>query len=235
MPATCYSILRGKRIRVTALDECGAPNAAMTANSLVTSSGFVTVQYAIVYEEGTDYTQRNADDELCVNERGDDRIKRVEATITLCNVDPDLVTLLTGNPVEVDGAGNNVGFRLDEAADVSNFAFELWSGVAGNPCAGSAVPYGYFLLPWMHNGTLRDHTVENGVTNLEIFAFTKAGSLWGAGPYNVVASGPGGTPSALEDPITPTQHYLQRYTTVAPPAAMCGLQAMPAAPTPAGS
>jgi hypothetical protein len=231
MPATCYSVLRGKRIRVTDLSACGEAPAPSTANSMIVSSGFITVQFAPVYKDATEYEQVDADDNLCVNEMGRKQLKRVEFTISFCNVDPELVTLFTGNPVEVDNAGNSVGFRLSEDAAVADFAFELWSGIGNQPCDESGnTPYGYFLLPWATDATLNDHTVENGVTNFEITGRTEHNALWGQGPYNVVRDA-GGVPTALDDPILPGEHYLQRFTTLAPPAAVCGLQAMPAAPT----
>ncbi len=235
MPATCWSVVRGKRVRVTTLDPCGTPPDALAEASQVVSSGFISVEYRLVYEDGDEYTQKNADGFLCINDRGDDVLKRVEFTISFCNVDPELLEFMTGNPLEVDGAGNSVGFRVSENATVTDFGFELWSGVPNQPCVEGEVLYGYFLLPWAHNGTLRDFTVENGPTNFEVQGWTKGGGGWGVGPYNVVASGAAGAPSSLEDPLLAGEHLLARVTTVAPPAAVCGAQAMPAAPTPAES
>lgn len=236
MATNCYSVVRGKRVRVTALDACGAAPAAMTADSLVTSDGFISVQYSPDYEEGDELIQKNADGVLCINDRACDEFKRVMVTISFCNVDPALFSLITGQDVEVDGAGDNVGFRIAEGVTCSNFAFELWSGVGSTDCdVNGNQEYGYFLLPFVKNGTLRDFTVENGPTTFEVQGWTESGSQWDTGPYNVVRSGAGNTPSALEDPISALDHLLVRSTTVAPPAAVCGFQAMPSAPTPAAS
>lgn len=236
MAANCYSVVRGKRVRVTRLDACGAPPAAMTTNALVTTSGFVSVAYSLDYEEGDEHIQKNANGDLCINDRSCDVLKRVLVTISFCEVDPDLFALVTANTLEVDGAGNDVGFRVSENVACSNFALELWSGLDDVECdLDGNQEFGYFLLPFVKNGTLRDFTVENGPTTFEIQAWTDASDGWGVGPYNVVRSGPGDTPSSLEDPITSEDHMLVRVTTVAPPAAVCGYQAIPAAPTPAGS
>ncbi len=332
MAATCWTPLRGQRIRVTIVDECGTPNAALTASSMATSSGFISVAYSPQYEDGDEFIQKNANGELCVNDRSCDVFKRYNVTITMCNVDPDLLGIITGAPAEVNVSGINVGFRTREGVACSNFALELWSGVPGQTCGvneiqsvteggsgltsftltysgqtTSAIPaastaatvqtalaalsnigtgnvvvtgntggpyivtftgalagtnvaamtstptggtgtvtvatiqgggptgstYGYLLLPHVKNGTLRDFTIENGVTTFEIQGWTSGTSGWGSGPYNVVASGALGVPSALDDPILTGDHMLIRTTTVAPPAAVCGLQAMPATPTPA--
>lgn len=230
--AECFSVVRGKRIRATRLDECGAPPDPETEDSQVTSSGFISVAYAMEYEDGDEHIQKNADGELCINDRSCDVFKRVSVTITLCNVDPDLINLLTGNPSEVDAAGENVGFRISENAGCDNFAFELWSGIPSQDCdSEGGRPYGYLLLPYVTNGTVRDITVENGPTTFEVQAWTKGNGDWGQGPYNVVTAEDGTTPTALDDPILNGQHLLLRETLLAPPDATCGYQAMPEAPT----
>jgi hypothetical protein len=342
MVASCFNVVRGKRVRVTRLDACGAYPVPTTANSFVASDGFISVQYSLDYEDGDEHIQKNADGALCINDKTCDVYKRTNVTISFCGVDPDMFSLITANAVELDASGVDVGFRVSEGISCSNFAFELWSGLGGNDCpntnevqsltvggagltsftltypgtpgpsgtttsiavpataaavqaglesldaidpgdvsvtgpagsstgpwlvtfigryAGQNVPqmtstptggtgtltvatvtgggvstgasYGYFLLPFVKNGTLRDFTVENGPTTFEIQAWTESGPNWGAGPYNVVAAGAAGVPSALKVPMSSLDHMLIRLTTVAPPASVCGYQSMPAAPTPA--
>lgn len=342
MTASCFNVVRGKRVRVTRLDACGVFPVPTTANAFVASDGFISVQYALDYEDGDEFIQKNANGDLCINDKSNDIYKRTNVTMSFCGVDPDLMSLLTGNSVELDASGVDVGFRVSEGIATPNFALELWSGLGGNDCpntnkvqslteggsgltsftltyagtpgpagttgaiaasstaaqvqtaiegldafdpgdvavtgpagasngpwvvtligryAGLAVPtftstptggtgtltvaqvtagglstgasYGYFLLPWVKNGTLRDFTVENGPTTFEVQAWTESGPNWGSGPYNVVAAGAAGVPSSLKVPISSLDHMLLRLTTVAPPASACGFQAMPAAPTPA--
>lgn len=235
MATNCFNIVRGKRVRVTRLDACGEFPAPMTTAALVTSSGFISVAYTMEYEDGDEHIQKNANGDLCIVDRSEDKLKRVMATISFCEVDPALLELVTANALEVDGAGDNVGIRVSTGIpdNAANFALELWAGTAGEGCVDGEVEYGYFLLPFLKNGTLRDFTIENGPTTFEVQAWTENGTGWGAGPYNVVASGAAGAPSSLEDPLTANDHLVLRTTTVAPPAAVCGYQAMPAAPTPA--
>lgn len=342
MATNCFSVVRGKRVRVTRVNGCGVYPVPTTTNSLVTSSGFISVQYALDYEDGDEHIQKNANGDLCINDRACDQFKRVMVTISLCEVDPDLFSLVTNNTLEVDSAGNDVGFRVGESVACSDFALELWAGTDGGdgcgltnevqslteggagltsftltvtvpgysaattgsiaasstaaqvqtalegvdgidpgdvavtgPAGASNGPwnvtfqgryaglniiqmtstptggtgtltvatvtgggvsqgaeFGYFLLPHVKNGTVRDFTVENGPTTFEIQGWTARNS-WLSGPYNVVASGAGGVPSALDDPLVATDHLISRTTLIPPPAAVCGYQTMPAAPTPA--
>lgn len=343
MAANSFSVVRGKRVRVTRLNSCGAYPVPTTTNSLVTSAGFISVQYALDYEAGDEHIQKNANGDLCINDKSNDLFKRVNVTISFCEVDPDLFSLVTGNTLEVDSAGIDVGFRVSEGVTASAFALELWAGTdQGDGCplsnevqslteggagltsftltatipgysaattgsiaasstaaqvqaalealdgidpgditvtgpAGSSTgpwivtfigrlagtnitqmtstptggtgtltvatvtnggtssgsEYGYFLLPFVKNGTVRDFTVENGPTTFEVQAWTDSSANWGSGPYNVVNSGAAGVPSALDDPLTALDHLVVRTTTLAPPAAVVGYQTMPATPTPA--
>lgn len=342
MTASCFNVVRGKRVRATRLDACGAFPVPTTTNSFVASDGFISVQYSLDYEDGDEHIQKNADGALCINDKTCDVYKRTMVTISFCGVDPDMFSLITSNSVELDASGVDVGFRVSEGISCSNFALELWSGLGGNDCpltnevqslteggagltsftltyagtpgpagttgsipasstaaavqtaiegldafdpgdvvvtgpagasngpwlvtfigryAGTNVPqftttptggtgtltvatvtqggvstgasYGYFLLPFVKNGTLRDFTVENGPTTFEIQGWTESGPNWGSGPYNVVAAGAAGVASSLKVPMSSLDHMLIRLTTVAPPASACGYQTMPAAPTPA--
>lgn len=338
MASNPFSVVRGKRVRVTRLNGCGAFPVPTTTNSFVTSSGFISVQYSLDWEDGDEHIQKNANGDLCINDRSCDQFKRVMVTISFCEVDPDLFSLVTAATLEVDSSGIDVGFRVSEKGACSNFALELWSGlddggdcpltnevqslteggsgltsftltwqgqtttsitasatvaqvqaalesidlidpgdvVVTGPAGASNGPwlvtfigryagqnvaqmtstptggtgtltvatvtgggvstggeFGYFLLPFVKNGTLRDFTVENGPTTFEIQGWTEGAAGWGVGPYNVVASGAGGVPSSLDDPLTANDHLVVRTTLVPPPAAVAGYQTMPAAPTPA--
>lgn len=341
MAANCFTPIRGKRVRATLVDSCGTAPAALTAASQVTSSGFITVQYEFDYQAGTELVQLNADGQMCINDRTCDQFKRIPVTIDFCNVDPDMLSAITGMPVEVDGSGITQGIRIQEGLACNQFALELWTGTTGQaacpltndvqlateggagltsftltavmpgyasattasiPAASTAAtvqaalegldgidpgdvvvtgatsgPYtitfvgryagldiplmtatptggsgtlvvttvtnggtivgtgnfGYMLTPFLRNGTLQSFTFGNAVTTFQVKAWTSAGSNWGVGPYNVIAQGAAGVPSALKTAIGPFQHALLRATTVPPPAAVCGLAAMPAAATPA--
>src|ERR1700742_3359178 len=131
MTASCYNIVRGKMVRVTRLDSCGNFPVPTTANSFVTSSGFISVAYTTDYENGTEIIQKTADGVLCVNDKTCDQFKRLEVKVSFCGVDPDLLSIITSNSVELDAAGNDVGFRISEGVACSNFALELWTGLGG--------------------------------------------------------------------------------------------------------
>jgi hypothetical protein len=223
MTSRSMKIVRGKRVRITRLESCGEAPAPGDPCAYVVSKGFVTVTMAPQNEEGSELMLLNADGELCVNDHAQHNFKRWQLSIELCDVDPELVSLLTKVTLETDADGDTVGFRSVEGRIDEQFAFELWSGIGDQDCADGE-EYGYLLFPYVNGGTFADLTIENGVATLTIEnAFTKTGGLWGVGPYEVVPD-EYGVASPLGVAIQPGEHHVQRLTTIAPPAATVGCQ-----------
>lgn len=226
MPTRPMKVIRGKRIRVTRLGACGAVPDYGESCAFVVSKGFVTVTLTAQVDEGSEIAQFNADGDLCVNDQSKHNFKRWNLGLTLCDVDPELVSMLTKVNLEADTTGDVVGYRSVAGKVDEEFAFELWSGIGDQACEAGE-EFGYFLLPWVSGGTLGDITVENGASTFAINnAFTNGGGAWGAGPYDVVPDAGGlGTPLAV--PMAADEHHLQRLTTITPPAVTDGCQPMP--------
>lgn len=223
MSTRSMKMVRGKRVRVTRLGACGEPPDYSEDCAFVVTKGFVTVTMSPQNEEGEELTQLTADGELCVNSQSKHNFKRWQLSIELCEVDPELVSLLTRVTLETDGGGDVVGFRSKEGRIEEEFAFELWSGIGEQDCQNGE-DYGYLLFPWVAGGTFEDLTIENGVATTTISnAFTQAGGAWGVGPYDVVED-EGGDPAPLGVAIQPGEHHVQRLTKIAPPAAQIGCQ-----------
>lgn len=227
--ATCFNVLRGKRIRITKLDDCCAPPASGTACSVVTSSGFISVGYSAEVESGTEITVKNADGGLCINDRSCDQFKRWNLELELCEVDPDLMAIMVGLNIETDYAGEAVGFRTPEGQVCNKFGFELWTGIPGIDCdpAQPDAQYGYVLLPCVTGGVIGDFTIEEAATTFSVSAYTDGGGTWGQGPYDVIPQDAANTPGPLLTPMDRKEHMLLRTTTIAPPDAVCGCVAMP--------
>jgi hypothetical protein len=208
-------------MRVTKLNACGGYTAG--ASSVVVSSGFVSVAQTANYRDPDEYEVVNANGDLCVNERSDSQLKWLDLVITLCEVDVEMVNLMTGSPLVLDDAvsPNNVGFRTREGV-TAHFALEIWTDLAGAACVGSTQKYGYVLLPWVRSGTVGDVTVENAAASFTVNARTSAGSQWGQGPYNVRNTAVTPTPAKLLTAIASNDHRHIEVVTLAPPAAACG-------------
>jgi hypothetical protein len=223
MASKKFSLVRGRAMRATRLNGCGNP--VNGPRSVVTTDGFISVGLTANSEEGESISVTNAAGRVCVQDTPPPKFSNYSVEVAFCGVDPDLVTMLTGQPVVKDATGDIVGFRQNSKIDVdlTGFALELWSAVPQQACDASGDPsYGYFLLPFIKGGVLGDFTVENAAINFTLTgATTRDGSGWGVGPYDVTRTA-GGAAGPLLEPIDDGDHLHLEVTTVAPPTNLDG-------------
>lgn len=229
MPTKCYTPILGRRMRVTELDECGL--ILPTSRSIVTD-GFVTVSLSAEVEEGTEILVRNAQGNICVNEKSADSFKRFTLETTFCGVNPSLLSMVT-NAEEYENYKNEVaGFTVAEGPMTGRFALELWTGLAGQACgAGGEVASGYLLLPLVASGTLGDLEIggEDAINFSLANSYTVGGNSWGVGPFDVLRTEGDpeadpvvpGVPAPLPTALDALDHLLLIDTDVAPPPAAC--------------
>ena len=67
MATDCVSMLRGRMMRLTKLDECGAP--VEGAGSTLTASAFVSGTFTPNYQDPTETTVLDAAGNLCIDDR----------------------------------------------------------------------------------------------------------------------------------------------------------------------
>lgn len=225
----CFPLIRGRAMRVTRLDGCGA--SVLGPTSQVVSKGFVTVTLTPVNDAGTTITVVNANGEQCINDVPVPKFLNYTAEIAFCNVNPDLINITTGNPIVYDDQATpqGVGFGVDSGLDqdAQGFALEVWAGTPSAACEpGEEVAYGYFLLPFLKGGTIGDIVIANDAVNFTLTgAATKDGNQWGVGPYDVTRDGTG-VPGKLNTAIPDTRHLHLERVTVAPPTEVCGAIAL---------
>src|SRR5215467_11736643 len=116
-PATpttvCWPSIRGTVARFTKLDACG--RAVVGAKSTLVTDGFISIGFSPQYQEGNEVTVTKANGEVCINDKAADSLTRFDVTISLCAVNPDILTLLGGYESVLDNNANAVGFRVAES------------------------------------------------------------------------------------------------------------------------
>jgi hypothetical protein len=110
-----FAPIRGSKMRITRLDECGVPVAGPATTRV--SAGFVSIALTMNYEDTNDITVKNASGQVRFSEPADSFVSSVAAEITFTEVDPDLFSMMSGNPTVLDATSEAVGFRL--SGDVS--------------------------------------------------------------------------------------------------------------------
>ena len=178
--------IKGRHLRLTRLDECGAPDTGADCGVIVTD-GFVSVTISNEVESGEEYTQKNAWGDFCIAEKDGDRVKWANVSIQFCEVDPEILDMLGGaNPVVV--GSDTIGATFGRDPNPNAFAIEVWTKKAGSDaCAsGGGMPeWGYFVVPYVRNGVLDgDLTIENGPLTIGLKGEGIAASdTWGMGPH----------------------------------------------------
>lgn len=226
--SSCNSFLQGLVVRATKLDSCGAPVAGTC--STVTSKGFVSIEIDVDEQSGNEIAPTLADGTRCYYTLTDKQLNGIKVNIEFCNVDPMMFNLLTGSPIVTDDSVDPVaiGFTTDSAAyGVADVALEIWTNIAGGGCVGATGRrWGYYLLPWLRQGTVTKPTIENDAINFTVNeAITQDGNQWGVGPYNIQQTALG-VDSPLFTPITSTTHDLLITVNKMPPTPVCGCQAL---------
>lgn len=225
MATNCFGSYKAKVARVTRESVCGVP--VIGAKSTVVTDGFIKITLSPQYEAGQEFIVKNAWGDFCINEADKPRLKSVDATIDFCQVDPDLVEIVTGARLLMEST-SAVGFVLNEDDEADHFALEGWSKVPGTGgCSGGSDQWVYWLSPNLGDGSINgDIVLENGAVTFSMKAKSKAGvaSQWTqAKPYATVFL-PG------SEVILAGDHLAVNVTTETPPTATCGAVALAAIP-----
>lgn len=142
------SSILGTWMRVTALDVAGNidPN-----KPVLNTKGFITATFSPQFEEGDEITEKAADGSVCVSFKVDDSFTRVDFSLSLCDVDPEVTALLAGGNVILDDSNQVIGYSSPEAGSkVGNpVAIEIWSQaiVAGKPASDN--PFWHWVFPYV--------------------------------------------------------------------------------------
>lgn len=229
----CSKAIGGLMARFTRLDDCCGPPLVPGLCDTATSK-FISLVMDPDIEEATEYTQKLADDTLCINESGCPQLKGFDLTLQLCQYDPELLEMILGADLYADFAGNPIGFFLrEDFGSCPAFGLEVWARGPREQCTTAPNPnaFMYFLFPCVSTaGLTGGFNFNNEAQTIEITAKAKSSALWGTGPYDVVPIDLAGTPGPLLTPIGSNQPVLVTPTSVAPPNAACGCYPLDFAP-----
>lgn len=218
MAARCVSAIKGTTARLIKLDVCGNPISG-TGSAKVVTDGFVNIAPSPQYDEGEAIQQRKANGLFCVNEPGDPQLNWVTLTINWCVLDPDTLTIITGDQLlTAGGAGiTGTGVAFGEGLILNHWSLEVWQNVVGEGACGAdgLQRYVYWAFPNITGGRVGDLDFGNSALQFTNTAQTKKiGPLW-ASRAGVSTYLDGNVPAS-------DTHFLYNVTTSAPPAASCG-------------
>lgn len=223
----CPKLAEGDVVRITRVDQCGRP--VEGEDNAVLSDCFASVQMTPNINTGTDIEMLNMRGQTCGFKRACPDFRGFDITGTFWEASPELIEILTGNPVYFDYDGNPVGWDDEQVQCAGGFALEIWQNLIGEECADEEAEgqWFYWVLPWVTGGVLGDTTINAEGLSFTLTGSTRSQSAWQLGPWDVQAQDSSQTPGPLLTPIGPNGHRRAFLTTTAPPLADCGYITVP--------
>lgn len=180
----CYQSLKFCAVRAATLDTDGSKLGATTNGGAYNLSPIELSRSAIV-STGDTLEQRDGCGNICVSITDSDVTTGEDLNFTLCQLDLELISILTGGEILLDGSGGVIGVEApDPSATQPLIAFEAWTK-AYNGSSQVASPRDYWH--WVWPGTrwnLGDWTIDSGILNVAITGKASANANAGSGPFN---------------------------------------------------
>lgn len=229
MASQCLPLLQFDSVRVTRLDRCGA--VVDSACAYAVSEGVISLAMTENLQDRQEFLQLNGKGIICSDETVEPQLRWINFELTFCNVDPELLNIITAEPLVLNDAVSPVAIGWDTTTDAalnSFFGLEGWTNTGGDGCDDGTPDYGIFIMPFAQGARISNVvTLENANINFTVTGRTRKNSLWGTGPYNVriIESGvDAGEPAPLLTAIGPKVHRRQFFTELPPPPGKCGCQ-----------
>lgn len=185
--AICASSILACGLRVTLLDSDGS--VADDDNNYYVTKNMIQIQATPDIEAGSDRTLKSGCDCIVATAKFPDLLKRFNFQIDLGQLEPALVSLMTGAPVVLDTSDTPVPIGWDWPVQIScadtpppKVAIEVWSDVWDNDHQSPFLPYWHWIWPqtqWQFGQVQLNTDFYTPVLN----GFSEGNSLWGHGPY----------------------------------------------------
>jgi hypothetical protein len=93
MAVECAKMSRGKMLRITKLNECGA--VVEGAGSSLVASAFVSGTFTPNYQEVQEISLADANGGICIEDRSPVALRWVDVSLVICTLDPTMINLIT--------------------------------------------------------------------------------------------------------------------------------------------
>lgn len=215
----CAGSLQVVRMRVTKLSADGAPTVG-AGNEIVTSS-LIRLNAEPTITDGDEFEQKNGAGEVCVSYLGDDTLKRLALEMDICTPDPELISMLTGAPLIHNAGGDSVGFQFPEiGASVQGgfVSIEAWTRAIIDEVQDDTYPYFRWVFP-KTRWRIGTNELANTILTPKLTGRGYGNDGWGNGPAN-------DWDNIAEEDADRVLNVARDTTAL--PAAVCGVQAVPA-------
>jgi hypothetical protein len=189
MQTGTYQSLQVCRIRAARLNASGVP--VTGANSAYVSDAIVTVRLGMDYQAGVEIQSENGCGGICAYFKGPDILRKINVGFDLCDLDSELIELLTTQSVITSG-GATIGHEMPRSGACNNVvnngvSLEFWSNRWDSCSPPSGVDAGYPYWHWAFPRVILrtgDLTLENGFMRVPVEGYAQENHNWVKGPFN---------------------------------------------------
>ena len=169
-------------LRVTRLDVNGN---VIAGDNSYTTDAVASVGVNPNIEAGQNFSVRNGCGCKIGSRKFPDTFNYMDLTLTLAQVEPQLIAFLTGSATIVNGS-DVVGWAGASALACDEqspkVAFEFWAENGEGSGLNSTYPYWHWVFP-ASTWTLGDNTFEEGPAQPTLTGQSQTNGNWGEGPY----------------------------------------------------
>lgn len=180
--ANSPSSVLGELIRISKL---GPDGKILTgANSVYTFKEFISFSFTPEYEDGDEFTQKNAKGGVCVTYKAPDTLKRLNLSVAICNPDPIVETLLGGGTV-LGEEGAPEGWAspaVGEDPVPDGVAIEVWSHAVTDGKQDANTPYFHWIFPYAKLRQSGERVIQNDILATEFEGWSVGNLPFGSGP-----------------------------------------------------
>jgi hypothetical protein len=183
MAYSCLKSLNVCAVRASILDADGSPDFSL-ANGSAYDLSPITLGRTAISTTTTGITQEDGCGRICLSIPDTTTTTGETLSLVLCQLNLELISLLTGAEVILDGSLDVIGFIApDPSAAKPVIEFNGWSNAySGN--APSAAPYTNYHWVWPYTQwTIADWTLQRGILQVSVTGTATANANIGTGTF----------------------------------------------------
>lgn len=178
--ANSPSSVLGEVIRISKLGTDG--RIIPGAKSVYTFKEFISFSFSPEYEDGDEFTQKNARGGVCVSYKAPDTLKRLNLSVAICNPDPIVENLLGGGTVLGEDGLGWASPSVGEDPVPNGVAIEVWSHAVTDGKQNTTTPYFHWIFPYAKLRQSGERVIQNDILATEFEGWAVGNGPFGSGP-----------------------------------------------------
>ncbi len=180
----CYQSLDLCAIRASTLASDGSKLGA-TVNGSAYNLTPISLGRSPVVSTGETFEQRDGCGDICVSITDPNLTTSETLTLDLCQLDLELISILTGAEVLLDGSAVVIGVEApDPALTPPIVEFNAWTkAYSGSTQVTAPRDYWHWVWPWT-TWNIADWTIKRGILSIQLTGKASANANLGSGSFN---------------------------------------------------